>query len=99
MTLIANNNVLSLGAVVDIVKHPKVPDRDLFVFDTESDRLAEVVNSLGTLLYGMAVDSQDTFTFAQPARNDVNGREQRPWTAELENRAFLNRTAGTCLHK
>jgi len=91
---IANNNVLSLGAVVDIVKHPKVPDRDLFVFDTESDRLVEVVNSLGTLLYGMAVDSQGHVYIAQTdARNDVNGRAgtRDHGLAELENRAFLNR--------
>ena len=32
---IANNNILSLGHVTDIVKHPRVPDRDLFVFDVE----------------------------------------------------------------
>ena len=29
--VIDNNNVLSLGAVLDIVKHPRVPDRDLYV--------------------------------------------------------------------
>jgi YVTN family beta-propeller protein len=34
---IQNNNVLSIGHVVDIVKNPQVPDRDLFIFDTESD--------------------------------------------------------------
>ncbi|MEO1997357.1 MAG: YncE family protein, partial [Planctomycetaceae bacterium] len=33
------NNVLSLGHVTDIVKHPEVPDRDLFVFDTATDEL------------------------------------------------------------
>lgn len=91
---IANNNVLSLGAVVDIIKHPRVPDRDLYVFDTESDRLVETVNSLGTLLYGMTVDSSGRVYIAQTdARNEVNGRAgtQRHGLAELENRAFLNR--------
>lgn len=34
---IAHNNVLSLGHVLDIIKHPRVPDKDLFVFDTETD--------------------------------------------------------------
>ncbi|OUW79313.1 MAG: hypothetical protein CBD74_10160 [Saprospirales bacterium TMED214] len=91
---IANNNVLSLGAVVDIVKHPRVPDRDLYVFDTESDRLVETVDSLGTLLYGMTVDSKGRVYIAQTdARNDVNGRAgtKDHGLAELENRAFLNR--------
>ncbi|MBM3967942.1 MAG: hypothetical protein FJ308_23245, partial [Planctomycetes bacterium] len=50
---VTNNNVLSLGAVVDIVKHSKVPDRDLFVFDTSTDKLVETMSSLGTLLYGV----------------------------------------------
>ena len=48
---IANNNVLSLGHVTDIVKHPRVPDRDLYVFDTKTDRLVRTVDTLGTLLY------------------------------------------------
>ena len=72
---ISNNNVLSLGHVVDIVKHPEVPDQDLFVFDTKTDELIETVDSLGTLLYGVAVDSKGRVFVAQTdARNDVNGR-------------------------
>ncbi len=91
---IATNNVLSLGHVVDIVKHPKVPDRDLFVFDTATDTLVETVNTLGTLLYGMAVDSKGGVFIAQTdARNEVNGRAgtKKHGLAEMENRAFLNR--------
>jgi YVTN family beta-propeller protein len=91
---IANNNVLSLGHVVDIVKHPKVPDRDLYVFDTETDELVEVVDTLGTLLYGLTVDSKGQVFIAQTdARNEVNGRAgtKQHGLAELENRAFLNR--------
>ncbi len=87
------NNVLSLGHVVDIVKHPDVPDRDLYVFDTETDELVEVVDTVGTLLYGLAVDSTDSVFVAQTdARNDVNGRSgtKKHGLAELENRAFLN---------
>lgn len=91
---VRNNNVLSLKAVVDIVKNPKVPDRDLFIFDTNTDRPIEVVSGLGTLLYGMAVDGQGTVYIAQTdARNDVNGRAgtRKHGLKELENRPFLNR--------
>ncbi|HIF32979.1 MAG TPA: hypothetical protein EYQ75_15140 [Planctomycetaceae bacterium] len=87
------NNVLSLGHVVDIIKHPEVPDRDLYVFDTETDKLVEVVDTLGTLLYGLTVDSKGRVFVAQTdARNDANGRAgtKKHGLAELENRAFLN---------
>ena len=90
---VANNNVLSLDHVTDIVKHPRVPDRDLFVFDTKTDRLLHSVETLGTLLYGLAVDSEGTVFIAQTdARNDANGRAgtQKHGLKELENRAFLN---------
>jgi YVTN family beta-propeller protein len=91
---IQNNNVLSLGHVVDIIKHPKVPDRDLFVFDTKTDKMVETVDTLGTLLYGLAVDSKGKVYVAQTdARNDANGRSgtKKHGLKELENRAFLNR--------
>ena len=90
---IENNNVLSLGHVVDIVKHPDVPDRDLYVFDTTTDELVEVVDTLGTLLYGVTVDSTGRVYIAQAdARNEVNGRAGTKGHSlkELENRAFLN---------
>ncbi|NRB73427.1 MAG: ankyrin repeat domain-containing protein [Verrucomicrobiales bacterium] len=89
-----HNNVLSLGHVTDIVKHPRVPDRDLYVFDTRTDQLVETVDTLGTLLYGLAVDSKGSVFVAQTdARNEVNGRAgtKKHGLAELENRAFLNR--------
>ena len=95
---ISNNNVLSLGHVVDIIKHPEVPDRDLFVFDTKTDELIEVVDSIGTLLYGVAVDSKGRVFVAQTdARNDVNGRAgtKKHGLAELENRAFLSHNSET----
>ena len=91
---IRHNNVLSLGHVTDIVKHPRVPDRDLFIFDTGTDSLIEVVDGLGTLLYGLTVDAQGTVYIAQTdARNHINGRagSQGHTLAELDNRAFLNR--------
>ena len=69
------NNVLSSGLVVDIVKNPRVPDRDLYIFDTTTDALIEIVNTVGTLLYGLAVDSQGRVFVAQTdARNDINGK-------------------------
>lgn len=90
---VRNNNVLSIGAVMDIVKHPKVPDRDLYVFDTKTDKLVEVVDTLGTLLYGLTVDSTGRVYVAQTdARNDANGRAgtKKHGLKELDNRAFLN---------
>jgi len=88
-----NNNVLSRFAVVDIVRNPRVPDRDLYVFDTSNDQLVEVVDTLGTLLYGLAIDSRGRVFVAQTdARNDANGRAGTfgDGLAEMENRAFLN---------
>ena len=96
--VLENNNVLSIGAVVDVVKHPNVPDRDLYVFDTKTDKLVEVVSGLGTLLYGLTVDSKGRVFIAQTdARNDVNGRAgtKKHGLAELGNRPFLNRI--TCV--
>ncbi len=98
---VLNNNVLSLGAVVDIVKHPKVPDRDLYVFDSNTDKLITVVDTLGTLLYGLAVDSKGRVFIAQTdARNDVNGRAgtKKHGLEQLENRAFLNRITSVTFH-
>jgi len=90
---IRHNNVLSLGHVTDIVKHPAVPDRDLFIFDTETDKLIETVDTLGTLLYGLTVDSQGRVFIAQTdARNHINGRAgtKKHDLSQLQNRAFLN---------
>lgn len=91
---IFHNNVLSLGHVVDIVKHPAVPDRDLFIFDTQTDELIRVVDTLGTLLYGLTVDSVGNVFIAQTdARNDINGRSgtRKHGLKQMQNRAFLNR--------
>lgn len=87
------NNVLSLDIDVDIVRNLKVPDRDLFVFDTRSDRLLDQVEGTGTLLYGLAVDGRRNVYIAQAeARNDANGKAgtQGDGLKEMENRAFLN---------
>jgi YVTN family beta-propeller protein len=91
---IVTNSKLSLGHVLDIVKHPDMPDRDLYVFDTETDELVETVDTLGTLLYGLTIDSMGRVFIAQTdARNDANGRAgtEKHGLKELMNRAFLNR--------
>ena len=82
-----------VGFEVDIAADPIVPDRDLFVFDTTTDALVDVVDSIGTLLYGLAVDSNGKVFIAQTdARNLVNGRAGTlgQGLADLDNRAFLN---------
>ena len=89
-----NAQSLSLGYVADIVKHPDIPDRDLYVFDSRTDRRVQIVDGVGTLLYGIAVDSRGRVFVAQTdARNDANGKAgtRRHGLAEMENRAFLNR--------
>ena len=99
---IANNNVLSLGHVTDIVKHPRVPDRDLYIFDTKTDKLIRTVDTLGTLLYGLTVDSKGNVFIAQTdARNDINGRSgtKKHSLKELENRAFLNQITRVSLSR
>ena len=91
--VVRNNNVLSAGYDADIVRNPKVPDRDLFVFDTATDTLEQVVTGVGTLLYGLAVDSNHRVFVAQTdARNTENGRAgtRRHGLEEMRNRAFLN---------
>lgn len=91
---IINNNVLSTGHVVDIVKNPAVPDRDLFIFSTQDEALINVTSKVGTLLYGLDVTSDGTVVIAQTdARNDANGKSgtKKHGMKELENRPFLNR--------
>jgi len=90
---VVHNSKLSLGHVLDIIKHPQMPDRDLYIFDTETDQLITTIDSLGTLLYGMTVDSKGRVFIAQTdARNDANGRAgtQKHGLAQMMNRAFLN---------
>jgi len=89
-----NNNVLSLNYDADIIRNPLLPDRDIFVYNTETDSLIETVSTVGTLLYGIAVDSADrVFVSQADARNDENGKAgtRKDGLEEMENRAFLNR--------
>ena len=88
-----NNNVLSAGYDADIVKNSRLPDRDLFVFDTVTDESVDTVTGVGTLLYGLTVDSEGNVFVAQTdARNVENGRAgtEGHGLDEMENRAFLN---------
>ncbi len=88
-----NNNVLSAGYDADIVKNSRLPDRDLFVFDTVTDQSVDTVTGVGTLLYGLTVDSEGNVFVAQTdARNVENGRAgtEGHGLDEMENRAFLN---------
>jgi len=88
----------------NIVVDPQLPDRDLFVFDTGSDTEIKVVEGVGTLLYGLAVDASDRVYLTQTdARNTVNGITSGPGgdvngdgdvnLADLENRMFSNEVA------
>lgn len=83
----------SVGFTIDVIKHPEVPDRDLFIFDTQSDKLIHSVESIGTNLFGVDVDHQGNVFVAQTdARNHVNGRAgtKKHGLKELMNRPYLN---------
>jgi YVTN family beta-propeller protein len=82
-----------VGFDVDVAKDPLIPDRDLFVFDTATDAQVDVVEGVGTLLYGLAVSSAGKVFVAQTdARNADNGRAgtQGHVLDDLDNRMFLN---------
>ena len=86
----------SAGFTVDVVKHKGIPDRDLYVFDVRTDKLEKSVRSLGTLLFGLDVDSAgNVFVAHTDARNHANGRAgtKGHGLKELENRPYLNRVA------
>ena len=95
---VEEQNVTGEGYDSDITRHPNIPDRDLFVFNTDNDELVETVSTIGTLLYGVAAtDSGKAFIAMTDARNHVNGRagtgNPKHSLVELENRAFLNQIA------
>ena len=92
---VEQQNVPGEGYDSDITRHPDYPDRDLFVFNTDTDEPVDTVSSIGTLLYGLtATDSGKVFISMTEARNYVNGRAgtgmPKHSLLELENRAFLN---------
>jgi DNA-binding beta-propeller fold protein YncE len=72
-----------------------VPDRDLFVYNTATDALVTAVPAVGTLLYGLAVDSAGKVFISQTdARNAVNGNDGLE-LADLDNRMFTDQIATT----
>ncbi len=90
------------GATKNIVVDTDVPDRDLFVFDATNEAPVDVATGLGTLHYGIAVDSSGrAFLTHTEARNAENG-DHGDNLVDLDNRIFLNRitrltcTAGGC---
>jgi YVTN family beta-propeller protein len=88
------------GADVRIVVDPDVPDRDLYVYDATDDvtpidqlQPLSVVSGVGTLLYGLTVDSASRVFVAQTdARNAENGGKDMD-LIDLDNRMFLNQIA------
>lgn len=92
----SNDAILTRNMVADIVRRPGTPDRDLFVYDTANEATLFEVSGLGTLLYGLAVDSTgDVFVALTEARNDANGHAgtQGDDLIDMDNRAFLNQIA------
>lgn len=84
----------SVGFTVDVVKQPKIPDRDLFIFDTRTDKLVSTVETLGTSLFGLTVDAAGNIYVANTdARNHINGKAgtAKHGLKELDNRPYLNR--------
>jgi len=78
----------------EVVHNDAIPDRDLFVYDTDLN-LLETVEGLGTLLYGVAASGSDVFVTSTDARNKLDGLDA------LGGRMFENRLAilscgGTC---
>ena len=68
-----------------IIRDRDQPDRDLFVYDAETLALVEVVETLGTLHYGIASNGSDVFLATTEARNQLDGLDA------LGNHMFENR--------
>ena len=77
----------SVGFTVDVIKHPQVPDKDLFIFDTVTERPLKIINSLGTNLFGIDVSNDGEVFIAQTdAQNHVNGRAgtKKTWFGTID---------------
>jgi hypothetical protein len=63
------------NVVMDVVKRKEIPDRDLYIFDTATDKELGAISTIGTLLYGLVIDSKNHIYIAQTdARYHINGR-------------------------
>jgi YVTN family beta-propeller protein len=96
------------GEQKNIVVDTSNPDRDLFVFRTDTDAEVAAVSGIGTLEYGLAISSAGrAFITQTDARNDANGIVA-PAAArqdvngdgavnlrDLNNRMFTNEIAAT----
>ena len=83
----------SVGFTVDVIKHPEVPDKDLFIFDTINEKPLRTFKSLGTNLFGLDVtNSGEVFIAQTDAQNHVNGRAgtKKHGLEQLMNRPYLN---------
>jgi DNA-binding beta-propeller fold protein YncE len=79
-----------------VIRDRGVPDRDLYVFDAKTLAAGQVIDGVGTLLYGLATSGDRLVVSNTEARNQLDG------LAALENRMFDNRVTildcpgGTC---
>jgi YVTN family beta-propeller protein len=82
------------GEVKNIVTLPNgIPDRDVFVFSTTNEALLSTANSVGTLLYGLAVAGDGSVYVSETdARNLENGGHGS-LLADLDGRMFDNEVA------
>jgi len=72
----------------EVIHDTNVPDRDLFVYDAANLAAApQVVEGLGTLLYGLASAGNRVYVTHTEARNKEDG------LLDLDNRMFENRLA------
>jgi len=89
------NGALVLGTLLEfatgpniggaVARNPDLPDRDLFVFDASTLALEQVIEGVGTLLYGVAGQGGRVYVTNTEARNQLNG------LVPLDNRMFENR--------
>jgi YVTN family beta-propeller protein len=70
----------------EVVHNASIPDRDLFVYDTDLN-LIETVQGVGTLLYGLTASGTSVYITHTDARNKHDGLDA------LQNRMFENRLA------
>ena len=72
----------------EVIRDSDIPDRDLFVYDTDDlSAPLQVLQGVGTLLYGVATSGSRVFVTETEARNQLDG------LLDLGNRMFENRLA------
>jgi hypothetical protein len=72
----------------EVIRDSDIPDRDLFVYDPNNlSAPLQVLQGVGTLLYGVATSGSRVFVTQTEARNQLDG------LLDLGNRMFENRLA------